>query len=1464
MKKANSPVTTVWSWLFALVIAFSVTTSVSAQCVLVCNDLVQVSLDEDCEIQLQPDMILEGAGCPTGNLVVQMKVSGQWVPAIVNGNHINQTLQVRVRDLNSGNMCWGNIHVEDKLAPQLTCADITLSCAISTYTPLYILDVLDVSDAYPMVEENCSSYTLTYTDTWTDLPCNGTINGKSNISAYIKRIWTATDPSGNFSTCTQFIYLARRDVSTVLFPADVTVSCTDPQTAPATTGVPYVHDFNLNFPLYPSSAACELNAIYSDQILPVCDGTWKILRTWIVYDWCRPTTQPNVPNPNPRSHIQIIKVLDSTGPDIACPADLTVSTNSNDCESDYNLPDVIITDECSRIASIQAQWDGTSITGSLTTFPGNNLWNSDTLGVLGIANNLPIGTTQVTYIVTDHCGNSSTCQFNLTVEDGTPPSVACDEWTKVALGADGMALVNAITFDDGSYDNCSPVHFKARRMATNSCQSNEQFHDQVKFCCDDIGDTILVVLRVYDVDVQSGDVALDYSEDHANDCMVRVIVEDKVKPTCNAPANKTVSCENFDPSLWAYGAATATDNCCIDTITATANYSQFDTLCNRGTITRTFRALDCGGLSSTCTQRVLVNYEQDYFIRFPDDRLVTVCDGTGNFGEPAFFGKDCEILGVSFTDEVFTVVPDACYKIERTWHIINWCAYNANSPITVVPNPNPNATVNHPSNNTGPVVSSSSNPNIVPAPWTASRVAVTPGAALTDYASFWSLNTNGYSYKQIIKVIDQQSPIYDNCPASPVNVCDVTANHAELWNESYWFDNTTSSHDLCEGPTDLTVTGTDACSGANVSIRYLLFLDLDGNGSMETALSSSNLPDANTVFYDNASSPNFIGGTARAFDERPVPANQKYRFALQTTVNGKKVTGAVRWNTAQAPSQYIVPELPYGTHKIKWILEDGCGNEKVCEYVFVVKDCKKPTVVCLNGLSVNIMPTGMIALWASDFLKYTEDNCTPTQKLKIAVRKVGQADGQGNVSGFPRNADGTPQTNVVFTCAELGQQEVELWSIDLAGNADYCKTYVIVQDNAGNCTPGGLAVAGALKTEAGEGLEDATIGMSDPAAGVPAFVKSGITTHEGNFYFNKALLSNNYTLTPVHNENPLNGVSTYDLVLISKHILGLEPLISPFKMIAADANKSGSITTFDIVELRKLILGIYTDLPINTSWRFVDRKFVFPDPSNPFKTSFPETITETDMQSNIMDNNFVAIKVGDINSSAVANSLAGSNEDRTGGTLFFDVADRTVQAGEVFDVTLRAAEEVLGFQFTLNFPGLAIQEVTPGPHMSSDHFGVFANDHLLTVSADHQANEFTVRFRAMQAGKLSDLLSVGSRITRAEAYPSASNNQRMAVSLRFKDPNGTLTSGAAFELFQNTPNPVSGATLISFNLPDASEATLTISNAEGRVVKVLRGAFAKGLNTVTLQRNELVAGLLFYQLDTPTHSATKKMVVIEN
>jgi len=514
-----------------------------------------------------------------------------------------------------------------------------------------------------------------------------------------------------------------------------------------------------------------------------------------------------------------------------------------------------------------------------------------------------------------------------------------------------------------------------------------------------------------------------------------------------------------------------------------------------------------------------------------------------------------------------------------------------------------------------------------------------------------------------------------------------------------------------------------------------------------------------------------------------------------------------------------------------------------------VKDCKAPTVVCINGLSVNIMPTGMIAMWASDFLQYTEDNCTPTSKLNIGIRRVGQADGQGNTTGFPRDAAGNPQTTVTFTCADLGQQEVELWSLDLAGNADFCQTYIIIQDNQGVCNPNLTTVAGVLATEENSGLEDANVELTSL---VPTNNQTVISNDAGQYVFTGVPKSNDYTVTPVKDDNPLNGVSTYDLVLISKHILGLEPLTSEYKMIAADANKSGSITTFDIVEIRKLILGIYTDLPNNTSWRFVDKSFVFPEPSNPFKTPFPENKSLPALANPALAQDFVAVKVGDVNGSSVANSLA-SSEDRTAGTLLFDVQDRTVKAGEEFEVTFRAANKVQGYQFTLNLAGLAVAEIVKGDKVNEQNFGVFAD--ALTVSVDG-AQEFSVKFRATKSGKISQMLTVSGRITKAEAYTLS--NERESVALRY---NGSMIAGVGFELYQNEPNPFVNKTFVGFNLPEAATATLTIFDESGRTIFTQKGDYAKGYNKVAIER-ELIGttGLLYYKLETATDSATKKMI----
>jgi hypothetical protein len=544
--------------------------------------------------------------------------------------------------------------------------------------------------------------------------------------------------------------------------------------------------------------------------------------------------------------------------------------------------------------------------------------------------------------------------------------------------------------------------------------------------------------------------------------------------------------------------------------------------------------------------------------------------------------------------------------------------------------------------------------------------------------------------------------------------------------------------------------------------------------------------------------------------------------------------------------------LPYGTHKIKWFVEDGCGNETICEYTFVVKDCKKPTVVCLNGLSVNIMPTQMITLWASDFLQYTEDNCTPADQLKIAIRKSSDP-----TPGFPVDAQGNPITNVTFTCGELGTQLVKLWSIDKAGNADFCETYVIVQDNMGNCPVNGAAkVAGALATEVANGVQEGNVEITGSGNGIPSFTFTTMTNATGNYNFNAIPLATNSTVTPAKDDNPLNGVSTYDLVLISKHILGIEPLNTPYKMIAADANKSNSITTFDIVELRKLILGIYTELPNNTSWRFVDKAYNFPNTNNPFQAQFAETKSIVNLNNNLTSEDFVSVKVGDVNGNAIANA-AMSTEDRSAGTLLFDVDNKSVKAGETFTVNFKAAEAVAGYQFTMNFAGLEVVDVTPGANMTTGNFGVFAD--AITTSFDGaNQGEFAVTFRAVNGGQLSDLMSVSSRITKAEAYK---NGERMDVAFRFNNGATSTIAGVGFELYQNQPNPFVNKTFIGFHLPEAATATLSIFDEAGRMVYNQKGAFAKGYNTIAIDRALLnTVGMMYYKLETATNSATKKMI----
>ena len=121
---------------------------------------------------------------------------------------------------------------------------------------------------------------------------------------------------------------------------------------------------------------------------------------------------------------------------------------------------------------------------------------------------------------------------------------------------------------------------------------------------------------------------------------------------------------------------------------------------------------------------------------------------------------------------------------------------------------------------------------------------------------------------------------------------------------------------------------------------------------------------------------------------------------------------------------------------------------------------------------------------------------------------------------------------------------------------------------------------------------------------------------------------------------------------------------------------------------------------------------------------------------------------------------------------------------------------------------------------------------------------------------MSKAINVSSRLTKAEAYNQSGSLMNLA--LDFTAEKGEAT----FALLQNQPNPFSNQTLIGFNLPETSFATLTIYDVAGRILKQYTGDFAKGYNEVSVSRSDLSAtGLLFYKLETATETATKKMIV---
>lgn len=1496
---------------------FISTASLSAQCgTMVCNNVLQISIDENCTINFTPDLLLEGDPATQGlsfTLTIDdLGIINETLP--FSENIPIGTYDYKVSN-QCGNSCWGSFFAEDNIGPRLigdaTCpktepcrfscnelqtilnsSDLTTSinpdfteycagdldvqfsdtfieangnCGIDTIkrewfalvnrhgdminavitTQYLVFDPVDLDDVWMpegtvtvpcKVGEDPDSIATYLDDPWTcehegiaksfphilgnpifcdqckpiEIHFNFLKELQEDVPILIDGQWVLIDQwikgtdSRSICGCDEWnslqdevktTYSGIGDIVEILSPfpgatdadgkctawpstshfvATDTGSGTGVLTGSGTGVLPDPIASANHIPLYGNNHTCNLLTTKEDLIIPICaDGddiyTYKIVRTWKVFDWCTGQTKQSV---------QIIELEDLEGPSFTVIDSISLSTDPWLCGVNLEVPPPTdVTDECSK--------DRFNYTVAIDGYPSATIRGDDTDGytVIGI----PKGDHDLIYTVSDKCGNSTQDTTTIWIKDNVPPVAIAKENIVVSLtnsGSNaGVAKVFYNSIDNGSYDLCSDVKIEIRRdsdlcgiigndtytSGRNQGDLNFETHpdstqlvdpdggDFVKFCCADLTEGHYgihkVWMRVWDDANMDG--VPGTPGDNYNLVWANVRVESKLNIAITCPPDITINCDVALDSLSVLGTPDVSSLCNI-----TLDYEDDipGTHCITGTVERKWFAdkdndSNADSDERFCKQTIEITDPRPMFcsdIVYPRDTTVN-CANASMDSAPVWPEDRCGLFGYSEESEVFEVDDDYCYKIIRRFTVIDWCQYNPN-------------------------------------------ISATHGVCTGT---------------QKITVEDNNAPTFENCEDKIVESADGECMVADF---------------------SVTQTAIDEGDCRDKTLKWVICLDLGDNNRCDytyTAITQSG-------------------------EELDLDLVDDEGNALQ---------------------------LISGTHEITWTVTDACDNDSSCSTKLIIADDKNPTPICIEAISTAVMSNnGSVEIWATDFdpNKKSFDNCDNSLTYSFSGEEI--------ISNLLISCKPTPDTigNIkdgLFIDDGVSQMfQLPMWvwddgydvncdgtvSID-ERNKDWCTVTLRVDDNVDACPDTGgtssALISGDVQTDEGAMVENVEVMISSSHPEYPSMM---ITANTGTYAFTSNPMNADYEISAERDDDYMNGVSTLDLVLMQKHILGLDILDSPYKVIASDINNDQRVSGSDLVELRKLILGIYAELPSNNSWRFVEEAQVFQNANSPFP--FTEQIDIYNLSGNMSSQDFVGVKIGDVNGNVVANSFMNT-EVRSSSKIILNAEQQSVQKGERIEIEFSSTdfEEVYGMQFTLEHTGLRLLDAVGAEiNITDENIAVLKEGVLSSLSwSDVTAVSsddvlFTLVFQAEQDVDLSNTISINSKVTDAEAYTTESYLLN-DISLNFNN----VEEAGEFVLFQNEPNPFANATSIGFSLPSASEVTLKVFDVTGKLVLKKQDSYPKGLSTIELNSDDLSStGILYYQLDAGKYSATRKMVMI--
>lgn len=936
-------------------------------------------------------------------------------------------------------------------------------------------------------------------------------------------------------------------------------------------------------------------------------------------------------------------------------------------------------------------------------------------------------------------------------------------------------------------------------------------------------------------------------------------------PCCSIPHDVVTSCDDlpagFDPHNWnlledLFGQPNGYYHC------DNQNWHELDPEiyldnCGVGTINRRFKAYyqSSGWGDPTevhCEQTITITPSHEYVVRFPPDAVA-------NCEEPEaediqFDELSCDLLAISTQDLRFQTGSEACYKILRTYRVINWCEYDGHSdPIIIkrdedcddVPGDEAVWVIRRPDNKI--YIDRTSNEN-----------DYYPSAAEQDIScghmgikGFWRkiwltpsssyYNSQGfYQYTQHLKVMDNIPPVVDVTDPDPF--CSYSEDQGEG----------------CPGLVNFSFSVSDECSGT-ASVKVFLF--------------ENNIP---------------------------VP------FTAANNIADEVLSG-------NYPDFTISQYLPLGNHTYEIHVKDGCGTSSAVRVPVEVVDCDPPSIVCIHGLSTSLMPLeantdidgdgdidpGAMEIWAVDFVvdQYGDDCSGP---ISYSINRVGET----------ANID---STGIVFTCDDGNEVEVEIYVWDSAYNPyqeqpdgsvggpnyDLCRTYIRlntndlcgeVDDDAASeeeeeeeevtdgeeedevveeDPPYGMArLAGMVYTPEGERLMDTEVRLSglmrdtvviDTIVMDTMMMDTLITDTLGAYGYYQAQMGGTYVLTPFRDGHDLHGVNASDMARLNDHLLGRTPFTSPFQFIAADLNSSGTVDSEDLTILLKIMLGITTSLEESPSWRFVDAAYEYPATDNPWLEGLPESIQIDSILENHDSLAFYGIKVGDLDYSLNLSDDGANIDERHQGPAFSLVAtSRNLQLQESFHLDLTGEGlPIVGGQLNFTYD-TDLLEIGTLPSQWNDFVVIDeeAGSIRIALLVDTDELQLSIPFRSKYEGDLSRSFALD--LNRPNVVVD-DQYHTYPVALSFE-----ARAATDWLLRPNYPNPFRQFTTFELNLAKESRVTLEVFNLSGQRLLEQNNTLPKGFNQLRVEAKEVdQEGILWYRISVDGEARTGKMILMK-